>query len=128
MSGCDLLFELRSLRPSDFSYKHEARHECVLLTAPFWPLDSATILKAAQETLVQFDCGNYKLDIPSLDTLILNVVQRPEARRCISFGPSFCIYAVRGASLKYVLRCWKYWIKVYRTNHLRCLFRRHHWA
>ena len=70
MSGCDLLFELRSLRPSDFSYKHEARHECVLLTAPFWQLDSATILRAAQETLVQLDCGNYNLGTPSPAMLI----------------------------------------------------------
>ena len=31
----------------------------MLLTAPFWTLDSDTILRAAQETLVQFDCGNY---------------------------------------------------------------------
>lgn len=31
----------------------------MLLTAPFWPLNADTILRVAQETLVQFDCGNY---------------------------------------------------------------------
>lgn len=43
----------------------------MLLTAPFWPLDFDTILRGAQETLVQFDCGNYALDIPSPATLTL---------------------------------------------------------
>ena len=43
----------------------------MLVTAPFWPLDSETILRAAQETLVQLDCGNYTLVIPSLVTLVL---------------------------------------------------------
>lgn len=63
--GLWLIVRLRSLRPSDFSYKHEAKHECVFITAPFWTLDSDTILRAAQDTLVQFECGNYALDIPS---------------------------------------------------------------
>ncbi|KAH7885667.1 hypothetical protein F5I97DRAFT_1829655 [Phlebopus sp. FC_14] len=40
-----------SLWPSDFSYKHEAKHEYILLTAPFWPLDDETIFRVAQETL-----------------------------------------------------------------------------
>ncbi|KAF9244208.1 transcription factor IIIC subunit delta N-term-domain-containing protein [Melanogaster broomeanus] len=41
-----------SLRPSDFSYKHEARHESMFLTAPFWLLDEDTILRATHETLI----------------------------------------------------------------------------
>ncbi|KAG8220800.1 hypothetical protein J3R82DRAFT_2244 [Butyriboletus roseoflavus] len=70
-SHSTLTWIYESLRPSDFSYKHEAKHECVLLTAPFWPLKSDAILRAAQDTLVQFDCGNYALDILSPVTLIL---------------------------------------------------------
>ncbi|KAG6374829.1 transcription factor IIIC subunit delta N-term-domain-containing protein [Boletus reticuloceps] len=62
-----------SLRPSDFSYKHEARHECVLVTAPFWPLDSATILRAAQETLVQFDCAMRSTPLHHLRSLLLHL-------------------------------------------------------
>ncbi|KAF8141842.1 transcription factor IIIC subunit delta N-term-domain-containing protein [Boletus edulis] len=62
-----------SLKPSDFSYKHEARHECVLVTAPFWPLDSATILRAAQETLVQFDCAMRSTPLHHLRPLLLHL-------------------------------------------------------
>lgn len=69
--GLWLIVPPRSLRPSDFSYKHEARHECTLVTAPFWTLDVDIILKLAQETLAQFDCGNYALDVPSELTFIL---------------------------------------------------------
>lgn len=43
----------------------------MLLTAPYWTLDDDTILSAAHETLVQFDCGNYALDILSGVMLIL---------------------------------------------------------
>lgn len=43
----------------------------MFLTAPLWTLDSDTILRAAQETLVQFDCGNYTLVLPSGVMLIL---------------------------------------------------------
>ncbi|KIM61276.1 hypothetical protein SCLCIDRAFT_16159 [Scleroderma citrinum Foug A] len=46
-----------ALRSSDFSYKHEAKHECVLLTAPFWSPDDETILRMAQETLAGTHCA-----------------------------------------------------------------------
>ncbi|KAF8552235.1 hypothetical protein OG21DRAFT_1535864 [Imleria badia] len=62
-----------SLRPSDFSYKHEARHECVLVTAPFWPLDSDAILRAAQETLVQLDCATRSTPLHRLRPLLLHL-------------------------------------------------------
>ncbi|KAL4064044.1 transcription factor IIIC subunit delta N-term-domain-containing protein [Scleroderma yunnanense] len=58
-----------ALRPSDFSYKHEAKHECVLLSAPFWSPDDETILKMAQETLAQIHCGNYVLRVAPIHLL-----------------------------------------------------------
>ncbi|KAI9573929.1 transcription factor IIIC subunit delta N-term-domain-containing protein [Boletus coccyginus] len=72
-SHSTLTWIYESLRPSDFSYKHEARHECVLLTAPFWPLDSDTILRAAQETLVQFDCATRITPLHQLRPLLLHL-------------------------------------------------------
>jgi hypothetical protein len=47
----------RSLRPTDFGYKHEAQHECMLLTAPFWQLDDETVLHTASEAFADISCG-----------------------------------------------------------------------
>ncbi|OJA09194.1 hypothetical protein AZE42_00702 [Rhizopogon vesiculosus] len=38
------IYEQVALRPADFSYKHEAKHECMLITAPFWQLNDETVL------------------------------------------------------------------------------------
>ncbi|KAF8835955.1 hypothetical protein BDN67DRAFT_912054 [Paxillus ammoniavirescens] len=72
-SHSTLAWIYESLRPSDFSYKHEARHECMLLAAPFWPLDDATILRAAQETLVQFHCATRSAPLHRLRPLLLHL-------------------------------------------------------
>ncbi|KAG9312802.1 hypothetical protein JVU11DRAFT_6218 [Chiua virens] len=72
-SHSTLTWIYESLSPSDFSYKHEARHECILLTAPFWPLDSDTVLRAAQETLVQFDCATRSTPLHWLRPLLLHL-------------------------------------------------------
>ncbi|KAF9220011.1 hypothetical protein BS17DRAFT_854039 [Gyrodon lividus] len=72
-SHSTLTWIYESLRPSDFSYKHEAKHECMLLTAPFWSLDDDTILRAAQETLVQLRCATRSAPLHRLRPLLLHL-------------------------------------------------------
>ncbi|KAH7882278.1 transcription factor IIIC subunit delta N-term-domain-containing protein, partial [Phlebopus sp. FC_14] len=62
-----------SLKPSDFSYKHEAKHEYMLLTAPFWPLDDETILRAAKETLAERHHVTRNLPVHRLRSLFLHL-------------------------------------------------------
>ncbi|KAI6001282.1 transcription factor IIIC subunit delta N-term-domain-containing protein [Pisolithus albus] len=38
-------------RPTDFSYKHEAQHACVLLVAPFWSADDEWVVKTIEEKM-----------------------------------------------------------------------------
>ncbi|KAI6101153.1 transcription factor IIIC subunit delta N-term-domain-containing protein [Pisolithus sp. B1] len=38
-------------RPTDFSYKHEAKHACVLLVTPFWPADDEWVVKMVKEKM-----------------------------------------------------------------------------
>ncbi|EGN93775.1 hypothetical protein SERLA73DRAFT_172058 [Serpula lacrymans var. lacrymans S7.3] len=40
-----------ALRPADFSYKHEARHNSTFVTAPLWNLDDDTVFKILEEAL-----------------------------------------------------------------------------
>ncbi|KIJ65305.1 hypothetical protein HYDPIDRAFT_89000 [Hydnomerulius pinastri MD-312] len=72
-SHSSLAWIYESLRPSDFSYKHEARHECMLLTAPFWSLDDGTILRAAQETLVQVHRATRSAPLHQLRPILLHL-------------------------------------------------------
>jgi hypothetical protein len=53
--GC--VYFSRAVRPVDFSYKYEAQHECMLLTAPFWQLDDETVLRTASEAFADISCG-----------------------------------------------------------------------
>ncbi|KAJ8588488.1 hypothetical protein M405DRAFT_740181 [Rhizopogon salebrosus TDB-379] len=47
------IYERVALRPADFSYKHEAKHECMLLAAPFWRLDDETVLRTAADAFAE---------------------------------------------------------------------------
>ncbi|KAI6010951.1 putative zinc-finger of transcription factor IIIC complex-domain-containing protein [Pisolithus orientalis] len=38
-------------RPTDFSYKHEAKHSCVLLVTPFWSADDHWVMKMVEEKM-----------------------------------------------------------------------------
>ncbi|KAI6010591.1 transcription factor IIIC subunit delta N-term-domain-containing protein [Pisolithus marmoratus] len=38
-------------RPTDFSYKHEAKHACVLLVTPFWSADDEWMVKTIEEMM-----------------------------------------------------------------------------
>lgn len=57
-SQSTLIWIYESLRPTDFGYKHEAQHECMLLTAPFWQLDDETVLHTASEAFADISCGS----------------------------------------------------------------------
>ncbi|KAH7910203.1 transcription factor IIIC subunit delta N-term-domain-containing protein [Hygrophoropsis aurantiaca] len=52
-----LVWIYEALRPSDFSYKHEARHEFMLLAAPMWQLGDETILRNAAVALGNIHCA-----------------------------------------------------------------------
>ncbi|KAI6139709.1 transcription factor IIIC subunit delta N-term-domain-containing protein [Pisolithus tinctorius] len=38
-------------RPTDFSYKHEAKHSCVLLVTPFWSADDQWVMTMVEEKM-----------------------------------------------------------------------------
>ncbi|KAI6014123.1 putative zinc-finger of transcription factor IIIC complex-domain-containing protein [Pisolithus microcarpus] len=45
-------------RPTDFSYKHEAKHACTLLVAPFWSADDEWVVKTIEEKMDWSKGGN----------------------------------------------------------------------
>ncbi|KAH7920247.1 hypothetical protein BV22DRAFT_1021558 [Leucogyrophana mollusca] len=68
-----LVWIYETLRPSDFSYKHEARHECMLLVAPMWRLDDETILRNAATTLGDLRCAPGSTPISRLRPIFLHL-------------------------------------------------------
>lgn len=45
-------------RPTDFSYKHEAKHACTLLVAPLWSADDEWVVKTIEEKMDWSKSGN----------------------------------------------------------------------
>ncbi|KAG0698424.1 putative zinc-finger of transcription factor IIIC complex-domain-containing protein [Suillus ampliporus] len=62
-----------ALRPADFSYKHEAQHECMLLTAPFWQLDDETVLHTVSDAFTGISCASGSAPIHHLRALMLHL-------------------------------------------------------
>ncbi|KAG2040160.1 putative zinc-finger of transcription factor IIIC complex-domain-containing protein [Suillus americanus] len=72
-SQSTLIWIYESLRPTDFSYKHEAQHECMLLTAPFWQLDDETVLHTTSEAFSDVSCTSGSAPIHHLRALMLHL-------------------------------------------------------
>lgn len=72
-SQSTLIWIYEALRPADFSYKHEAQHECMLLTAPFWQLDDETVLYTASEVFTNISCASGNAPIHHLRALMLHL-------------------------------------------------------
>ncbi|OAX44098.1 hypothetical protein K503DRAFT_706991 [Rhizopogon vinicolor AM-OR11-026] len=65
------IYEQVALRPADFSYKHEAKHECMLITAPFWQLDDETVLRTASDAFAEISCASASAPVHHLRALML---------------------------------------------------------
>lgn len=70
-SQSSIIWIYEAVRPVDFSYKYEAQHECMLLTAPFWQLDDETILRTASEAFADISCASGSAPIHHLRALML---------------------------------------------------------
>lgn len=111
----------RALRPSDFSYKHEAKHGCVLLTAPFWSLDDRTIWRLTQETLSNIHCGNYS-SYSFMEPRSSPCAQRAERCHCTGCVPPSCICVTWATLSRCALVCWRFWINLQRMTPMRSVF------
>ncbi|KAG2358841.1 transcription factor IIIC subunit delta N-term-domain-containing protein [Suillus spraguei] len=87
-SQSTLIWIYESLRPTDFGYKHEAQHECMLLTAPFWQLDDETVLHTASEAFADISCASGSAPIYHLRALMLHL--RSNARFAALLPQKLC--------------------------------------
>ncbi|OCH96338.1 hypothetical protein OBBRIDRAFT_787420 [Obba rivulosa] len=60
-------------RPTDFTYKHDAKHISMFVVAQLWPSDDADILQAVQERLTTANAGSGETPLAMLRSAFLHL-------------------------------------------------------
>jgi len=95
----------RASRPSDFSYKHDAKHNSMFMTAKAWDdTDDDAFIQELSEVLNSAKACPQVSHPSRLRTNSMPLPQPPVLRLFISSGPSFSVFVIRRNSTCYTLR------------------------